>query len=93
MQTGVVTSHMPSVVIIQALEKKEIMFVVKLRLIFAFEMRFVHINFCACPKNPRWRHEKGISGKTKNLIYKVKATVLFLLSHIFMMLNSQRLKI
>ena len=55
------TSHVPSVLIIQALEHTEIMFVVEIRLIFAFETQLVHFNFDAFPKNPRWRHEKGIS--------------------------------
>ena len=42
------------------------------------------------PRNSRWRPKGDYEGQIKILIFKVKATVLSLLSCIFVMLNSQR---
>ena len=43
--------------------------------------------------NPRWRRNEGYKWKNENSIYKVKASALSLLSCIFEMLFSQRLRL
>ena len=50
-------------------------------------------NFCSLPHNPRWRPKGDSEGQILISIYSVKVTVLSLLSFIFVMLNSQRLRL
>ena len=50
-------------------------------------------NFCSLPRNPRWRRKGDYEWQIWISIYEVKATVLSLLSCIFVMLDSQRLRL
>ena len=59
------------------------MFVVPICSKFTFKTRFVHVKSISFPKNPRWRQKGGYEEQVWNSIYKVKATVLSLLSYIF----------
>ena len=43
--------------------------------------------------NPRWRPKEGYEGQISNSIYKVKTAALSLLSCIFVILFSQRLRL
>ena len=84
--------HAPT---IQTPEQMDIMFVVPIELKFVFEMQFIHVKWIQTTLEPSPKLQdggkgKGMWGKVSNLINKVKATILFLLSCIFMMLNSQR---
>ena len=82
--------------IIQALEQMDILFVIRIRLKFTFETLFAHIKgiqttFKRSP-NIQDGGKKRYAGQNLKFDLKVKATVLSLLSYIFVMLESRRLR-